>query len=399
MNTNKNKSIIVVGGGSAGWMCAAFFAAKKNYNVTLIESANVPSIGVGESTIPSIVDFLDSIGITEQDLFDHCSAVRKYTIQHNNWNGNQESWYHHFCFFDEEHSEQLTWMQDYVCPNKKWRWAYHLDATRLGNLIRDRSALPNGVRHVVDDVTKVNFDDSGITSIDCKNNTYTADFYIDCTGFKALVRGELGAEYRSNDSLINDTAVCGPGSYLEGESPLPYTQTFSMDYGWRWRVCIQHRTGNGYAFNSKMISVDDAKKEFIAKTPGLNVDKIFVVPIRNVFNPEPWKKNVISLGLSCGFLEPLEATGLFLVHGPLMLLERLLEDQQGSTKFNKIWTKLYDHIAEFLALQYQTSQLNHTSYWRHFKKVNHINLPKTKQALFDQYSYRNLAKARNITYS
>lgn len=392
------KTILIVGGGSAGWITAAFFAAKK-YSVTLIESANVPTIGVGESTIPSIVDFLDSIGITEQDLFDHCSAVRKYTIQHNNWNGEQESWYHHFCFDESEHDEQISWMSKYICPDKKWRWAYHLDALKLGALVRDRSAIPNGVQHIVDDVIDVVYGNDGIEQVVCTGGSYSADLYIDCSGFKSLLRGPLGVEYRYHDSLINDTAVCGPGVYLSGEHPLPYTQTFSMDYGWRWRVCIQHRTGNGYAFNSKMISVENAKKEFIAKTPGLDVDKIFVVPIRNGYNSEPWKQNVVCLGLSCGFLEPLEATGLFLVHGPVMLLEKLLDDSQGQAKFNKIWTKLYNHIAEFLSLQYKTSKLNHTAYWQHFKKVNEVKLPTVKQALFDQYSFRNLANARGLPYN
>lgn len=390
------KKILIVGGGSAGWMTAAFFASKKKYHVTLIESKNVPSVGVGESTIPSIVDYLESIGITEQDLFEHCNAIRKYTIQHNNWNGDSDSWYHHFCFSEEEHEQQLLWMKRYQQPNKKWRWAYHLDATKLGILIRDRSAIPNGVVHVVDDVTNVIYGETGITEVQCINGTYHADFYIDCSGFKSLLRGPLGVEYRYKESLINDMAVCGPGTYQENESPLPYTQTFSMDYGWRWRVCIQNRTGNGYAFNSKMISVEDAKQEFILKTPGLIVDKIFIVPIRNGYNPEPWKLNVISLGLSCGFLEPLEATGLFLVHGPLMLLDKLLDDKNGCIKFNKIWTRLYEHIAEFLSLHYKTSQLNHTDYWRSFNKVNIVTLPQETKPIFNSYSYRQLAAGRKF---
>lgn len=393
------KRILIVGGGSAGWMTAAFFASKKIYDVSLIESANVPTIGVGESTIPSIVDFLETIGIAEKDLFEQCSAVRKYSIQHNNWNGNGESWYHHFCFNEDEHKEQLGWMKEYICPNKKWRWAYHLDAARLGILIRDRSAIPNGVKHIIDDVIDVKYHSNGIEQVQCLKNNYSADLYIDCTGFKSLLRSPLGVNYRYNNSLINDTAVCGPGRYLLGEEPLPYTQTFSMDYGWRWRVCLQHRTGNGYTFNSKLISVEDAKKEFIAKTPGLDTDKVFVVPIKNGYNPEPWKHNVISLGLSCGFLEPLEATGLFLVHGPIVLLEKLLSDNNGPIKFNKIWCKVYEHIADFLTMHYKTSQLDHTEYWNSFIKERNVSLPTTKQPIFNQYSYRNLANARGLSYS
>lgn len=392
------KKILIVGGGSAGWLTAAFFASKKKYNVSLVESANVPVIGVGESTLPSIVDVLESIGLTEQDLFDHCDAVRKYSIQHNNWNGKGDQWWHHFCFSDEEHDEQLQWMKEYSCPTKKWRWAYHLDAIKLGALVRDKSAIPNGVTHYIDDIVDVEVDDTGITRVVGAKSSYNADLYIDCTGFKTLLRGRLGVEYVKHDGLINDFAVACPGEYLENETPLPYTQTFSMDYGWRWRICLQSRTGNGYVFNSKLISIEQATAELIAKTPGLKKDQVFCVPIRNGYNPEPWKKNVVCLGLSCGFLEPLESTGIFLVHGPAMLLEKLLDDDNAQKKFNKIWNKLYHHVADFLSLHYKTSQLNHTEYWRSFKKIDEVKMPEIKQLLFNQYSFRNLAKGRGIPY-
>lgn len=221
--------------------------------------------------------------------------------------------------------------------------------------------------------------------------------YIDCTGFRSLVRKSLGQSLIQHDSLINNYAVCGPGDFVEPQ--VNYTQTYSMDYGWRWRVSIENRTGNGYAFNKDMISTDEAINEFISKTPGLRKDKIFEVPITNQFNPEPWKQNVVSLGLSCGFLEPLEATGLFLIHGPLKMLVRLINDERRQEKYNKVWTKLYDHLADFLSLHYRTSKLNHTEYWRSINKVDSIVLPKENQALFNQYSYRQLAKARGLPYT
>jgi hypothetical protein len=393
------KTITIVGGGSAGWMVAAYFASTKKYKVILIESPNIPIVGVGESTIPSIVDFMEKIGITENDLFQYCSAIRKYTIEHNNWNGKNESWYHHFCFSENEHDEQIDWMNKYIIPQKKWRWSYHLDATKLGHLIKDKSAIPNGVIHILDDIIDVKTDELKILYITGKNNNYYSDLFVDCTGFKSLLRSKFPSSYGKNSSLINNMAICGPGEYTDHEKPLPYTQTFSMDYGWRWRVSIQHRTGNGYAFNSNYIDLDSAKSEFIEKTPGIIKDQIFVVPIKNGYNKTPWYSNVVSMGLSCGFLEPLEATGLFLVHGPVMLLEKLLDDKNGSIKFNKIWTRLYEHIADFLSMHYRSSSLNHTDYWNSFNKIQHIKTPETKQFIFDQYSYRNLSIARGLPYT
>jgi tryptophan halogenase len=390
----KNKTILIVGGGSAGWMVASYLSTQTNCKITLVESANVPIIGVGESTIPSINDFIESVGLTEQDLFDGCSAVRKYTIQHNNWNGDDSSWWHHFCFDEDQHQEQMSWMQAQQLPDKKWRHAYHLDATKLGILLRDRVAVPRGVTHIYDDVIEVKHDHQGVTAVVGKQASYTADLYIDCTGFRSLLRKPLGVEYLQHPGLINNYALAGPGEFAEPR--VNYTQTYAMDHGWRWRVCIQHRTGNGYAFNKDLISIDQAREEFIKKTPGLIQDKIFEVPMFNSFNPEPWKHNVVALGLSCGFLEPLEATGLFLVHAPLKLLARLLDDTNSAEKYNRVWRKMYNHIADFLSMHFTTSRLDHTEYWRSIPKITQVELPVKGQILFDQYSYRQLAQGRGL---
>ena len=395
----KPRTVLIVGGGSAGWMSAAYLSATTDLAITLVESSNVPTVGVGESTIPSINDFMETVGITEEHLFDRCSAIRKYTIEHNNWNGLGEKWYHHFCFDEKEHDEQMQWMKNYVRPDKKWRHAYHLDATQLGSLVRDVSALPNGVKHVVDDILDVVVDQHGVKELVGKNAKYTADLYIDCTGFKQLIRGKLGIDYVAHPSLINNYAVAGPGEYTAEQSPLPYSQTFSMDYGWRWRVCLQHRTGNGYAFNSNMVSIDRAVGELISKTPGLKENKVFEVKINNRYMPQAWKKNVVAVGLSSGFLDPLEATGLFLVHAPLKMLGRLLDDPRAAEKYNKVWSNLYNHIADYLGLHYSSSGLTNTEYWRSFNKIHHVNLPQHTQSLFDKYSYRTLAKARELSYS
>lgn len=393
-------NILIVGGGSAGWMVAAYLAKHTDHNISLIESENIPIIGVGESTIAGFIKFLESIDITEDDLFKDCSAVRKYTIHHHNWNGENEIWNHRFCYDEKDHEQQDKWMKEYTKPDNKWRWGYHLDATRLGTVIKEKSGLPNGVNHILDDINDVVVKDNTIEKLIGKKAEYTADMFIDCTGFRSLIRSKLPLERKSHKSLINNCAVCGPGSYKENEEPLPYTQTFAMDYGWRWRVCLQHRTGNGYAFNKDLISIEDAKKEFIAKTPGLNVDKIFVVNIDNSYITEPWKGNVISFGLSCGFLEPLEATGLYLVYGPLQQYIKLIDNPKGSKIFNKLWNRLYKHVSEFVGLIFSSSKLNHTEYWKSIPKVDKIAPTRVnfKEKIWIDYNYKSLANARKIEY-
>lgn len=390
------QNILIVGGGSSGWMTAAYLVSKTNCNVTLIESANIPIIGVGESTVPSIVDFLEDVGFSEQDLFEKCSAIRKYTIQHNGWGNGSDQWWHHFCFDESEHDEQIQWLQSQTKPTKKWRHAYHVDATKLGIALRDTVCLPKGVKHIVDDVVEVQVNEHGVTAIVGKAGTYTADLYIDCTGFKSLVRKSLGQTLVKHEALINNYAIAGPGDFTAPATN--YTQTYAMDHGWRWRISLDHRTGNGYAFNKDAVSIDQAVGEFIKKTPGLKQDKIFEVPFANQYNPEPWKQNVVAVGLSCGFLDPLESTGLFMIHAPVKMLVRLLNDNKGADKYNRVWSRLYSHLGKFISLHFKTSKLNHTDYWRSFNKVDNIQLPEENQTLFNQYSFRQIAKARELPY-
>lgn len=391
------KSILIVGGGSAGWITAAYMASKTNCSITVLESDNIPIIGVGESTVPSIVDFLEDVGFTEEQLFEKCSAIRKYTIQHNGWKNGTDQWWHHFCFDESEHEEQINWLNTKAKPTKKWRHAYHVDATKLGIALRDAVCIPKGVKHVIDDVAEVQVNEQGVSCVVGKANKYTADLYIDCTGFKSLIRKPLGQTLVQHEGLINNYAIACPGDFTAPSAN--YTQTYAMDYGWRWRISLDHRTGNGYAFNKDAVSIDQAVGEFIKKAPGLKTDKIFEVPFVNQYNPEPWKKNVVAIGLSAGFLDPLESTGLFIIHAPVKMLARLINDERGQEKYNRVWSKLYSHLGSFISLHFKTSKLDHTDYWRSFKKVDTINLPEENQTLFNPYSFRQIANARELPYN
>jgi tryptophan halogenase len=381
--------IIIVGGGSSGWMAAAYLSNKCKFDVSLIESNNVKIVGVGESTITSIVDFLEHCGVNDNDVHEHCNAVRKYKINHNNWTKRLDSWDHWFCYEGDDLNDNITAMNNYIA-GPKGRFAYHLDANQLPVLLKLKS--PN-VNHIIDDVMHVNVDDNGVKSIQGKHGIYSADFYIDCSGSASVIRKNFPSTFKSHKNLINNYAIAGPTPYSTGQVPSRFTQTFSMNYGWRWKIDLQHRSGNGYVFNKDFISVDRAVDEFVHAT-GIDEKNIFEVPILNKYNTVPMYKNVVSIGLSCGFLEPLEATGMFLNYRAIEFFEQFLNHPNRERVFNRMWTNMYEGIAAFLELFYTTSDLDHTEYWRSFNKVKEIifrpNFPKYP-------SWIGLANHRGVT--
>lgn len=386
-------NILIVGGGSAGWMTAAYFESKKKYKVTLIESNNIPIIGVGESTVPGILDYMEDIGLSEEELFTDCNAIRKYSIQHNNWTKENKFWWHYFGFDESDEEEQRFWLKTNQKPNKKYRHAYHFDANLIGPLLKNKF---KNINHIIDDIIDINIDENGISKLIGKKDNYIADLYIDCTGFRQTLRSKFTRNRKNHSDLHNNCAIACPGFFTETVKKNYYTETYAMDYGWRWRISLQNRSGNGYVFNKDLITIDQARDEFIKKTPNINPDKIFVVPFENSYETEPWIKNVIAVGLSSGFLEPLESTAIFLAHGPVKLIEKLLTDQKRQEKYNRIWRKVYSHIGDFVSLHYRTSNLDHNEYWKSFNKISIVDDSKATNDIFTKYSYRQMARSRNL---
>ena len=381
-------NIVVVGGGTAGWISAAYLSNKCGHNVTLVESDQIGIVGVGESTIPSIVNIFESCGVTESDLFEQCNAVRKYGIVHHNWTKHYPIWEHWFAFEGDQVNDSITAMNNYTA-GPTGRYAYHLDARALPNMLKSKNPRIN---HVIDNVKEVIVDQHGVKSIVGDKNNYVGDVYIDCTGFKSIVRGQFPYKLKSHKNLINNYAVAGPSALVD--SPKRRTHTFAMDHGWRWKIDLTHRSGNGYAFNKDLVSIDSAVNEFV-RVSGVKENDVFEVPISNSFITDPYHKNVLSVGLSSGFLEPLEATGIYLIYSIVELFEQFRTRDRAHDLVNKMWTANYNGIASFLELFYTTSDLDHTEYWRSFEKVDRIRYkPNT---LFKKYpSWTGLAENRRV---
>lgn len=367
-------NVTIVGGGSAGWMAAAYLVKKTDWRIKVIQSQDIPIIGVGESTLPSMYDFILECGLTENDLFEGCDAVRKYTIKHKNWHG--DHWFHHFCFDEVEHDEQMRWMENYELPTKKWRHAYHVDANKLGIMLRDRVALPLGVE----------LETKTLESI----NEIEADLIIDCTGFNKLFPEKSWIKTR----LKNNCAIVAPSYDKELKY---YTETTAMSAGWMWNIYLQHRIGNGYVFSSQHQSVDDARKEFIESCPyNLELDKMRVIHWESKYTPEPWKDNILSIGLSAGFLEPLEAQAIWLIQYQIEMLVKLHGRRNAERIYNKQFVNVVKHIEDFLDLHY-TATSKDSNYWRN--EVKEVKIVEKPFSIFDAYSFRCLAKGYGLNYS
>lgn len=363
--------ICIVGGGTAGWMTAAYLSKKTDWNITLIQSQDIPIIGVGESTLPSVYDFITELGLTEQDLFDHCDAVRKYTICHKDWHNKE--WWHHFCFDESEHREQIEWMRNYTKPTKKWRHAYHVDANKFGIMLRDKVALPNGVELI----------NKTLDTID----DLDADLIINCAGFTDL----FPTKEMIKTNLKNNCAIVAP-SY--DKMVKYYTETTALSNGWMWNIYLQNRIGNGYVFSKDHQSVESAKAEFIEKCPHkLELDKLRVIEWESQYCPNPYEGNILNIGLSAGFIEPLEAQAIWLIQYQVEMLVRLVNKP---SVYNKQWLNVVKHVEEFLELHY-TATSKDTDYWKN--EMKEIVIKKKPFTIFDQYSYRSLARGYALPYN
>lgn len=413
----KIKNIIIVGGGSSGWMTAAYLSKTvPNINITLIESKNVPIIGVGESTLSSINRFLKSLGVLEQDWMPRCNAVYKTSIRFTDFYEKGKHYYqmlkpvrapvemnhiNDFYYLCHQYPDQFNtfefpkFFDDYYhmvdqnkytfdsgpmnwCPNNEK--AYHFDAYKFGLALKDLVAIPNGVNHIQDDIYAIRTDDIGITGLETKENgCLSADLYIDCSGFKSLLLEQaLKVEYLDfTDKMINDRALATNVPYEDVRKELnSYTDCIAMPNGWIWNIPNWERIGTGYVYSSKFIDDESAEIEFRNKLKERYGDRANNLEFKKIsFTPgvrkQPWYKNVVGVGLSCGFIEPLRSTGLLVTHEMLEKLAGILNNSDLNVKnfdrqfYNKNVIDLLKTARDWVSTHYSLSKRNDTPYWRY----------------------------------
>ncbi len=407
------KNILIVGGGTSGWITAAFlnrFLDPVRCSITLVESASIGTIGVGEATVPPLVPLLRMLGIEEDDFLRQCHATYKLGIKFIDWNrgsgirGKDEIW-HPFGPVGSPLVENLPtfhhWLRDKRAGHDEGEYtayslqallgdmnraprtltqgsivtqhgayAYHLDARAFADCLA-KLAKQRGVLHLTDDVLGVQLDARGFVGcVETKEHgRLAADLYIDCTGFAGLlIEKALGdAHVDWSNHLFCDRAAVMPVP-LQGPMP-PYTTATALSAGWSWRIPLDHRIGTGYVYSSRFIADDAAARELIAHT-GEDPDKSSPtrIDMRVGRRANFWVRNCVSIGLSAGFLEPLESTGLFLIQKGVELLLDCFPDTQFNgaliRQYNAKMTVEFEQVRDFIVMHYLLNRREDSEFWK-----------------------------------
>ena len=423
MDDRRIRKIVIVGGGSAGWMTAAALSATLQHGceITLIESEEIGTVGVGEATIPPIRTFNEMLGIDEREFVKQTQGSFKLGIEFVNWGSIGNRYFHPFGAhgrpFDivpvhhqwlrakaggenigfDEHCMAWALAKEgkFTRPSADQRsvlstfdYAYHFDAGLYARYLRAyseerRVARVEGKVGSVSQHSETGFVES-VTMED--GRTFEADLFIDCSGFRGLlIEGALKAGYEDwTHWLPCDRAVAIPCS--KAGDFTPYTCSTAREAGWQWRIPLQHRTGNGYVYSSKYISDEDALATLLANIDGepLNTPNQlrFTTGMRRKF----WDKNVIAIGLSSGFMEPLESTSLHLIQAGISKLLALFPDRDFdpivTNEYNRIAETEYQRIRDFIILHYKLTQRDDTPLWRY---VAAMDIPDTLQFKIDHF--------------
>lgn len=407
-------NVVIVGGGTAGWLTAGTLAARVNQNsnarvsVTLVESPNVPIIGVGEGTWPTMRNTLRKMGVRETDFIRNCDASFKQGAKFAKWaTGTDDDYYYHPLILPRGFQDTNLvphWLQDdrgksfseAVCPQdylcerglapKKIttpeyvgvaNYAYHLNAGTFSAFLRDHCVENLGVRHVLDDVTGVNSAENGdIASVSTKENgNLVGDLFIDCTGFRSLLLGKhYGVPFVSRkDVLFVDSALAVQVPYAEETSPIAsHTISTAQDAGWIWDIGLSTRRGVGHVYSSAHTTQEQAENRLreylrpaVADADSLSFRKI---PIEPGHRQKFWEKNCVAIGLSAGFLEPLEASAILLVEiSAAMIADQFPANRVAmdtiAKRFNETFLYRWDRIIDFLKLHYVLSSRTDSEFW------------------------------------
>ncbi|WKD50461.1 tryptophan halogenase family protein [Microbulbifer spongiae] len=426
MKATQVKSIVILGGGSAGWMTAAslIHAAPKHCKITLVESEEIGTVGVGEATIPPIKQFNQRLGIDENAFLKATKGTFKLGIEFVDWTKKGHSYCHPFGQFgadfdslplyhywlkaksEGDHTPldhySMAWMlgkenkfdqplRDPRYMMSTFDYAYHFDAALYAHFLKER-AMKQGVKRKEGIVKQVDVNQQTQTINHLVLETgevITGDFFVDCSGFRGiLIEEALYAGYQDwRHYLPVDSAVAVPCEH--GGELSPYTRSTAREAGWQWRIPLQHRVGNGYVYCSKFISDESATSTLMESLEGRPLAEPKIIRFKTGRRNQMWKGNCVAIGLSAGFLEPLESTALHLIQTSINRLISLFpvekNDQLSATEYNRITLAEYDVLRDFIILHYHATQRDDSPLWQ---KVSSMDIPERLAYKLAQFKHK-----------
>jgi tryptophan halogenase len=399
------RRVVIAGGGTAGWMVAACLSKTmgKLLDIQLIESNEIGTVGVGEATIPTLLMFHNLLGLDEHEVMAETSATFKLGISFEHWRNVGEHYIHAFGSTGQDHwtaGFQHFWLEgrkrglardygDYCLelrasqeerfahlPRTSMNYAYHLDATRYGQYLR-RYSEGYGVRRIEGKIERVNLDEATghIRSLTLASGAEVeGDLFIDCTGFRGLLIGQtLGVPYEDwshwlpcDSALAVQTASVRPAR--------PYTRSIAHDAGWQWQIPLQSRVGNGMVYCSRYMDDERARALLLGNVEG----EVMTKPLQLRFKPgqrkEVWRANCVAIGLSSGFIEPLESTSIHLIQrGVIRLMQMFPNDgiaQADIDEYNRQSQTEIEHIRDFVVLHYHVMNRDDSTFWKECRAMS-----------------------------
>ena len=410
--------LVIVGGGTAGWMSAALLGRTfgRTLDITLVESDDIATVGVGEATIPPILVYNQALGIDEAEFLRETRGTIKLGIEFENW-GHLGHRYMH-AFGDVGHYQGLSPFVHYYLraraagladslgeyslgeraaragrfghlpripntPLAGLNYAFHFDAGLYARYLR-RIAEGHGVKRQEGRIVSVERDGGTghVTSVTLADGTQVeGELFLDCSGFRALLIGDaLGVGYQDwTHWLPADRAWAVPTENV-GE-PRPYTQSIAHQAGWQWRIPLQHRTGNGHVFSSAFTSEEEARDVLLANLEGKPIAEPRLIKFTTGRRDTFWEKNVVAIGLSSGFLEPLESTSIHLIQSGIQKLLALFPDRDFGAlerdEYNRQMREVFEDVRDFIILHYKASRREDSAFWRYCRDME---VPATLQS-------------------
>ena len=381
------KDIVIVGGGTSGWMAAASLLKQiQHVHITLVDKQEADSIGVGEATILDFAPFIwHQCGFTDE-CFEYCDGVKKSGISFPGWGPDGKEVWHPFFFNwlieDPNYSpllldgwsrlqDQLDIRDTMLGYEPESRHGYHIDCSKLVQYIK--SKIEDKITYIQSTVAGIDRDDKGIKSLLLdKGDIIKGDLFVDCTGFKSLLKENHDRVDLTKRLYVDTAAVC-PVPYKDKDSELhTYTIAESVDDGWVWKTPLQSRIGSGLVFNRSVTDPEKAKKAYCEYWDHrITVDQVKIIDWTPYYDINQWDQNVVSIGLSAGFLEPLESTGVALIcQGCIELIENLRArcyNKDNVDSFNVRMRQLYESSIDFVNMHYSKSYKD-TPFWNYVRE-------------------------------